>query len=295
VRYDHGGSSATSFRSTPGTRRVRRAAAFVVAVACTVAVLGFASPARSAELRAALVVGDSVTVGATPAIQSAAFGQGWSVSIDAQIGRTTEQGAQILASMRGHFPPVVIIELGNNDAENSQQFAVSIDAVMRELAGVRHVVWYTMSSFASWVPAANAELRAASERWANLVLADWATASEASPDLLSGSGPHLLEAGGTAFADLLFNVIDHFRAPAPVVVALHAPARPVKPSYASAPTPPPASIIGMNATPWASGSSLVAPDGGVFAFGDARFCGVGDAPALGDPMAGVDAPRRGIT
>jgi hypothetical protein len=297
MRHDHGGSSATSSGVRVGARRSRRAGAVVAVVAAvTCAVAAFAAPARSAELRRALLVGDSVSVGATPTIQAAAFGHGWSVSIDAEIGRTTMQGAGILASMHGELPSVVVIELGNNDAAIPASFAAHIDAVMRELAGVHHVVWYTMSRFASWVPAANAELHAATGRWPNLELADWSTVAETTPDALSGSGPHLREAGATAFSDLLFGVIDRLAGPAPLVLPLADRSRLVVSSFERLPRRRPApnrGMFGLNTAPWSTGSSLVSADGGVFTYGDARFYGSMGVSRVNYPIVEVRSTGTG--
>jgi hypothetical protein len=296
VRHDHGRSSGTAWSPRYRAGWSRRVAAVVVAIACTVAIVAYAAPAHGAELRRALLVGDSVSVGATPAIQAAGFEHGWSVSIDAEIGRTTSQGADILASMQGRLPSVVVIELGNNDAAIPASFATHIDAVMRELAGADHVVWYTMSRFASWVPAANAELQAATDRWPNLELADWSTVAATTPGVLSGSGPHLMPAGGDAFSDLLFSTINGFDDRTPVVTPVAVRAQPILPLFESFPHSlhaPRAPMIGLNATPWATGLSLVAADGGVFTYGDARFYGSMGASRLSHPIVEVRSTESG--
>ncbi|HEY5011980.1 MAG TPA: hypothetical protein VIK61_04645, partial [Acidimicrobiia bacterium] len=191
-------------------------------VGCAVVVLVSAVaafPVRTDAVtpRRVFVIGDSVTVGAAPAIERQAPAHGWAVTVDAQVGRTTAQGASILASMRGSFPPVVVVALGNNDGQVPAQFASRIDAVMRALAGARHVVWYTMTPFASWVPEANAVLHAASARWSNLRLADWAGVSEATAGALYGAGPHLRAPGAQAFADLFFTTLASLDGGTPVV------------------------------------------------------------------------------
>ena len=200
MRDDHGWSKALGGVRRRGARPFVRAGACVFAITC---LLGTgAVPAGSAERREVFVLGDSVTVGATPAIEAGAAAHGWSVAIDAEIGRTTTEGAEILASMHGDLPSVVVVELGNNDGASPAAYAARVDAVMRELAGVDHVVWYTMTPFASWVPAANAVLQDAADRWPNMELADWATVAERTPGALAGPGPHLQPAGGEAFAAL---------------------------------------------------------------------------------------------
>jgi lysophospholipase L1-like esterase len=288
VQHDQGGSSGG--RGAPRSARVaRRVGALSLVIACTFA---HAVPAGATETRPVFVLGDSVTVGATPAIEADAAAHGWAVTIDARIGRPTDEGADILASMQGRLPAYVVVELGNNDGENPDTLAARVDAVMHDLAGVRHVVWFTMSPFASWVPDANAVLQSASHRWANLELADWATVAETTPGALSGGGPHLQPAGAQAFADLMYREIDALaRAddadhPAPVVLSGLAPFPATAPAPVFAPEPPRASVLGLNATQWGSGQPLVDADGGVFAFAGARFYGsMGTSGPIGSIVA----------
>jgi len=250
-----------------------------LAVACVFAFAVPAGAARAAELRPVFVLGDSVTVGATPSIEADAAAHGWAVTIDAKIGRATDEGAEILASMQGRLPQYVVVELGNNDGENPDTLAARVDAVMHDLAGVRHVVWFTMSPFASWVPDANAVLQSASLRWANLELADWATVAEATPDALAGDGPHLQPAGAQAFSDLMYRTIDPLasadaaEAPATVVLSRRPLFPATAPSSSFVPDAPRASVLGLNATQWQSGRTLVDTDGGVFAFAGTHFYG----------------------
>ena len=301
----------------------------VLVVALVSALGAFPVYARAADLPHVFVMGDSVTVGAGSTILAEAPAEGWAVSIDAVVGRSTAEGASILASMQGQLPSVVVVALGNNDGEIPTLFAQRVDAVMRELAGVRHVVWYTMTPFASWVPAANAELRSALGRWPNLELADWSTLSEATPGALNGVGPHLRAPGAQAFADLLFATLDHLGGGTPVVESLdgssprttassavtEAPdAMAVAPGgadlwfatpdglvlsgrgrrfYGSLRSPPRAPIVGMCATPSGRGYWLVASDGGIFSFGDARFYGSTGALRLNQPIVGMSATRSG--
>ena len=293
------------------------------------AVAGFPVHADGLVSRRAFVIGDSVTVGAESAITAQAPTHGWAVTVDAKVGRTTAEGASILGSMRAAFPPVVVVALGNNDGQVPALFASRIDAVMRALAGVRDVVWYTMTPFAAWVPAANAVLRAATARWSNLRLADWASVSEATPGALYGTGPHLRAPGAQAFADLFFSTLASLGGGTPVVesfdgsrprvdssaavsdtpVSMAAapggsrvwfvtPAGQVEPgrgtpTYGSLRTPPRAPIVGMTATPSGRGYWLVASDGGVFSFGDAHFSGSTGAKHLNQPVVAMIGTHSG--
>ncbi len=306
-----------------------------VLLLCAVAVLLAAttlvppSHAGAAVPRHLFVIGDSVSLGAKATVEREAPGHGWSATVDAKVGRTTVEGASILASMHGSFPSVVVVALGNNDGQNPAQFAQRIDSVMRNLVGVRHVVWYTMSPFASWVPAANAVLRNATARWPNLRLADWATASEHTSGAFYGGGPHLRGPGAQAWADLLFATLATLDGGTPVVQSFDGSRSSVSsgaavnvapsamaaarsggrfwfvtpdgqvqpgrgtPTYGSLLAPPRAPIVGMSATPSGLGYWLIASDGGVFSFGDAQFYGSTGGLRLNQPIVAMSATLSG--
>jgi lysophospholipase L1-like esterase len=311
------------------SRRALRVLSAAVGVAVLAGTTMLPSHAGAAVPRRVFVLGDSVTLGAKATVVREAPSHGWEATVDGKVGRTTAEGASILASMRGSFPPVVVVALGNNDGQIPAQFAQRIDAVMRNLVGVRHVVWYSMTPFASWVPAANAVLRAATARWSNLRIADWATVSEATPGALYGVGPHLRAPGAQAWADVLFAtlaalvggtpVTETFdgspprvdasanvnESPSAVAVSRSGarawfatpdgqvePGRDT-PSYGSLRSPPRAPIVGMSATASGAGYWLVASDGGVFSFGDASFYGSTGGLRLNQPIVAMSATPSG--
>ena len=288
-----------------------------------------AAPAGAATPRPVFVIGDSVSLGAESAIQSQAPGQGWAVAIDAKVGRTTAEGASILASMHGSLPSVVVVALGNNDGQIPAQFSQRIDAVMRGLTGVRHVVWYTMTPFASWVPAANAGVarrvgavvepparrlgdgvggdarralrpRAAPPGAGRAGLRRLVVHHASPPRRWNSCGrvvrrftaEHRIERGRERSTDC-----DGRRAgwrrvwfvtPGGRVVP-----RPGTPSYGSLRSLPRAPVVGVSATPSGRGYWLVAKDGGVFSFGDARFFGSTGGLKLNRPIVGMSATPSG--
>ena len=309
-----------------------RAAAVAAIALMLVALFGFvlasAAPARADEAPRAFLLGDSVLLGAAPTIQAEAAGHGWAVTVDARVGRTTLEGAALLRSVEQQLPSVVVIELGNNDGANPASFRNAIDNVMSALVGVRHVVWFTITPFASWVPAANAELRAAVHRWPNLRLADWGSVSVQTTGTLDGAGPHLLALGAQRYADVLFATLDDLDRTVPVVgsfsgsaptFAMGAPAREAATAIASASvgtklwfvtpggqvlarigTPsfgslasPREPVVGIAATATGNGYWLVASDGGIFSFGDAHFYGSTGAIRLNQPIVGMSPTPTG--
>jgi lysophospholipase L1-like esterase len=309
-------------------RRSALVAGALATISLVGSVIAIPAPAHADAAQRVFLVGDSVMVGATPDIRAGAGAHGWSVTVDAKVGRTTLQGAAILAAVRAQLPSVVVVELGNNDGGNAAFYHHAIDVVMTELSGVRYVVWYTITPFAAWVPAANAELEAAARRWPNLRVAEWASVGEQTPGALYGAGPHLRAPGAQAFADLLYSTLDHLGSAVTVIGSFSA----SKPAFAAAApdgdgaaiafgaargtlwtstrdgrvytrngtpapgslaSPPSEPIVGMSATPSGHGYWLVASDGGIFSFGDARFYGSTGAFRLSRPIVGMSSTPTG--
>jgi lysophospholipase L1-like esterase len=222
-------------------------------VLCTLAVLAavlvaagpvVASPGASAAVRRAVpgvdprvfVIGDSVILGAHDDLLARLAG--WQVTFIAKESFFTWQAP---AAIRAYHPTVgdiTIVALGNNDGEDPGLFANEIDQVMGALGPVRKVLWVNLRQFRPWVPAANAQLVAATQRYANLEIVDWDARATPDPSLVYADGLHLNPAGRAAMADLIGQRFDA------AVAQLTAPPPP-PPTLAPAtppPTPAPSSI-----------------------------------------------------
>ena len=66
------------------------------------------------------------------------------------------------------------------------------------------------------------------------------------------------------------------------------------PASAASPSPSNAPVVGIAATPDGQGYWEVASDGGVFAFGNARFYGSMGGQHLNAPIVGMAAPRTAV-
>src|SRR5947209_3013758 len=82
-----------------------------------------------------IAIGDSVMVGAAPALQSRLGSSGY---IDAHIGRQFSDGVQVAGSYRDHerLGRAVVVHLGDNGPIR----AADVDALLAELAGVPNVL-----------------------------------------------------------------------------------------------------------------------------------------------------------
>jgi hypothetical protein len=97
---------------------------------------------------------------------------------------------------------LVIVDVGYNDL--AETYAAGLDTVMSTLVslGVQHVIWITLDPREGvWVEI-NEQIRAAAERWPQLVVADWAPVLAGKPQWIADP-VHLNGAGAIAFADFL--------------------------------------------------------------------------------------------
>jgi hypothetical protein len=147
------------------------------------------------------VIGDSVLLGAHDTITARL--PGWNVTVYAQEGLSTLAAPSIITANRPNIGEVAVVALGNNDQGNPVTFGQRIDGVMQALTGTRRVIWVNLRHFASWVPAMNAQLQAATTRWPNLEIADWDARATPDPGLVYGDGLHLTGAGAAAMAELI--------------------------------------------------------------------------------------------
>jgi lysophospholipase L1-like esterase len=146
---------------------------------------------------AVLAVGDSVMLGAAPALGCLING----IDIDAVVGRQVATGVGILRARAaaGQLPGIVIVDLGTNGLMTSQQF----DDIMTILSGARRVVFVNIRAPRAWEAPNNAILADGASRYPNVELVDWYAATAGHPELLWDDGIHLTPAGAEAYAELV--------------------------------------------------------------------------------------------
>ena len=95
----------------------------------------------------------------------------------------------------------VFIDVGYNDLSSS--YAEGLDEVMTALvaAGVEHVGWVTLEEAQGTWKEINDVIRAASRRWLQLIVVDWAAVSEGKPWFVDNA--HMNYDGAVAFAQFL--------------------------------------------------------------------------------------------
>lgn len=129
------------------------------------------------------VIGDSVTVAATPALQEKLPG----IVVNSEVSRSIKQFPTIAAQMaqENQLRPYVVIALGTNGAITEEDAQAILNAVGPD----RRIVLVTASApeYATWVPVSNSTMREMARKNPDrVVIADWQSIALAHPDLLAG-------------------------------------------------------------------------------------------------------------
>jgi lysophospholipase L1-like esterase len=169
---------------------MRLTLAFVIAVAIAAAVFvvdGDESAFR--ETGEVTLVGDSLNVGTAPYLRAAL--DGWSVDAHDLVGRATAEGVDQLRQLGRNLAPVVVISLGTNDADGSEdEFRAHVDAALALAGPSRCVVWATIVRDGEPRVAFNDVLATAADANPRLRLLDWASLVAEDDRLLAADGVH---------------------------------------------------------------------------------------------------------
>jgi lysophospholipase L1-like esterase len=226
--------------------RARRAAVLVsVALAVVIgpglAAVGPTSPA-GAQPRRVVVVGDSVILGARAPMTSAFESQGWAVTFDAAVSRSTSAGLGAIESHRAQLTDSLVVSLGANDAGNTATFAGRVRAIMDATATVPHVYWVTIREVRGYYGPANQVLRDAAAGRPNVTVIDWHAATAGTTALTAGDGLHLNGAGAARMTELVTGAViagaASRAAPPPAAPPATVPPTTVPPTTVPATVPP---------------------------------------------------------
>ena len=143
---------------------------------------------------APLAVGDSVMLGAVPQLRRAGF------EVNARGCRQMSQGVELLASLRGSLPDVVVVALGYN-------WTITIEEIRRALIILGPGRVLGMVTPRGEYASARAAIHAAGRRWpARVQVLRWAARSTGKQ--WTWDGLHLTPAGARGFARLLSNAFE---------------------------------------------------------------------------------------
>jgi lysophospholipase L1-like esterase len=191
----------------PMARVPRRAlAALAASVLALTLVPLLGAPAQAAPARAVFLLGDSVMLGSKAAAEKQLAD--WQLTFDAAVNRSTLAGAQIAAARRGEMHDFVVVQLGHNDGGSPSLYTQRVDAVMKALEGVPHVVWLTIHEVRSYYKTDNDILRQAATRYPNMRIADWNAVANATPNGMASDGLHLNATGAAAMAKLIDDTLE---------------------------------------------------------------------------------------
>lgn len=205
---------------------LRPALALAASLAVLTATTAAAGSAASTEPQV-LLIGDSIATAmfwhrpAVAALQKH-LAVDWEVAVCRTLtgqscpfdGARPENALDLIDAMP-RVPPIVVVELGYNDDEDT--FAAAVDEIMSRLIakGAQHVLWLTLAATREPYPELDVDLTQAAVRYPQLELVDWDSYSFGHASWFQNDFVHLTIAGGVAMAHLV-----HGR-----IVALYAPLR----------------------------------------------------------------------
>jgi lysophospholipase L1-like esterase len=149
----------------------------VLALAVALAVAAFTvtrdDDAHTGDTGAVTLVGDSLNVGIEPFLRDEL--DGWRVGANDRVGRTTREGIDELRRLGAGLAPVVVVSLGTNDLDRSEEeFRALVEEAVEIVGPGRCLLWATIVRDGAERAGFGLVLRAASAANENLRLVDWA-------------------------------------------------------------------------------------------------------------------------
>lgn len=151
-----------------------------------------------------LMIGDSVSVRAIPYFEEA-FPYG---AIDAAVSRPLTSGDNIYSNYdkQDIVGDIVVFALGTNGPASDE----TVDELVGSVPSDKQVFLVNTRSTQSWVDTTNSALSRATERYDNVTIIDWYSASASNSDYFDGDGTHLSEEGAQAYIDLIYNAVESY-------------------------------------------------------------------------------------
>lgn len=109
------------------------------------------------------------------------------VTIDSAASRSTADAVASLASKKGTLPGALVVDLGATEPTSAAAYTKHINAVMSVAGENTAVYWFNVHNKATpaIATAVNSSLSAATSRYTNLTILDWATAAKDNPAWVS--------------------------------------------------------------------------------------------------------------
>jgi peptidoglycan/LPS O-acetylase OafA/YrhL len=155
-----------------------------------------------ADAQGPLMIGDSVMLGAQPALAAAIE----DARVDAKVSRQMKQVPDVVEQIRAEarLGDIAVVHLGTNGVFSPYHF----DAVMIALAEVERVYFVNTRVPRRWEESVNKSLGAGVELWPNAYLIDWNSAAKDHPEYFGKDGVHLTGAGIEAYVSLIAQAIE---------------------------------------------------------------------------------------
>lgn len=170
--------------------RITFALVLAVAIGAAIVVARQSDDERAAtDTGEVTLVGDSLNVGIEPHLAKEL--PGWRVDAHDRVGRATVEGVDELRALRRSLAPIVVVSLGTNDAEGSEQtFRRLVDDAITVVGPDRCLIWATVVRDGAERTGFDRVLRDARAAYSNLRLVEWATLVSDDPSLLAGDRIH---------------------------------------------------------------------------------------------------------
>lgn len=163
-----------------------------------ITILGFSKQCLAKQYSGVTMIGDSVTLGAKPALEKQLPG----IKVDAKEGRQVTDAGPIIDQLKtkhqlGH---TVVIALGANGPFSKQ----TGQALINQLGSHRQIYWVNVyGKDIDWADSSNQTIQSLSKKNKNIHLINWQRTAKQHPDWFYDDGIHLQPAGQTGFAHLI--------------------------------------------------------------------------------------------
>ena len=145
--------------------------------------------AAATDTGALTMVGDSLNVGTDPYLREAL--PHWDIDAHDRIGRSTEEGLDVLREQRSSLARVVVVSLGTNDAEGTEdRFRELVGEAVALVGPNRCLVWATIVDDGAERTRFDDVLRDVADANTNVRLVEWASLVAENENLLAGDLVH---------------------------------------------------------------------------------------------------------